>query len=69
MPQNITLRLKDNSVNVLGTDPAKIDPAEDRHKFSYVLDSIDVAQPEWVEVTSLDAANNPLTMLGAFGVL
>lgn len=33
-----------------------IDTAEDRHKFSAVLDSIGVDQPEWVEVTSLDAA-------------
>ncbi|KAI5986862.1 hypothetical protein EDD15DRAFT_1520416 [Pisolithus albus] len=56
LPQNIALRLKDNGVNVLGTDPAKIDAAEDRHKFSSVLDSIDVDQPEWIEVTSIDAA-------------
>lgn len=33
-----------------------IDTAEDRHKFSSVLDSIGVDQPEWCEVTSLDAA-------------
>lgn len=56
LPQNIALRLKDNGVNVLGTDPAKIDAAEDRHKFSSVLDSIGVDQPEWTEVTSVDAA-------------
>ncbi|KAI6116029.1 hypothetical protein F5141DRAFT_1100556 [Pisolithus sp. B1] len=56
LPQNIALRLKDNGVNVLGTDPAKIDAAEDRHKFSSVLDSINVDQPEWTEVTSVDAA-------------
>ncbi|TCD64558.1 carbamoyl-phosphate synthase (glutamine-hydrolyzing) cpa2 [Steccherinum ochraceum] len=56
LPQNIALRLKDNGVNVLGTDPASIDKAEDRHKFSSILDSIGVDQPEWCEVTSLDAA-------------
>jgi carbamoyl-phosphate synthase large subunit len=56
LPQNIALRLKENGVNVLGTDPSKIDTAEDRHKFSSVLDSIDVDQPEWTEVTNLDAA-------------
>jgi carbamoyl-phosphate synthase large subunit len=33
-----------------------IDNAEDRHKFSSILDSIGVDQPDWVEVTSLDAA-------------
>lgn len=56
MPQNIALRLKENDVRVLGTDPLQIDTAEDRHKFSAVLDSIGVDQPQWTEVTTLDAA-------------
>ncbi|KAF9039443.1 carbamoyl-phosphate synthase [Hymenopellis radicata] len=45
LPQNIALRLKHNGVKVLGTDPEQIDNAEDRHKFSSILDSIDVDQP------------------------
>ncbi|KAI0918966.1 hypothetical protein AcV5_002007 [Taiwanofungus camphoratus] len=56
LPQNIALRLKHNDVNVLGTDPEKIDNAEDRHKFSSILDSIGVDQPEWTEVSSVAAA-------------
>ncbi|KDN42316.1 hypothetical protein RSAG8_06807, partial [Rhizoctonia solani AG-8 WAC10335] len=56
LPQNIALRLKETGINVLGTDPSMIDTAEDRHKFSGVLDKIGVDQPEWTEVTSLDAA-------------
>lgn len=56
LPQNIALRLKKDGVHVLGTDPDKIDTAEDRHKFSSVLDSIGVDQPEWCEVTNLGAA-------------
>ena len=56
LPQNIALRLKQSGVNVLGTDPEKIDTAEDRHKFSSVLDKVGVDQPEWTEVTSVDAA-------------
>lgn len=56
LPQNIALRLKHTGVNVLGTDPEQIDRAEDRHKFSSVLDSINVDQPDWTEVTSLEAA-------------
>lgn len=56
LPQNIALRLKENNVNVLGTDPEKIDSAEDRHKFSQILDSIGVDQPEWAEVTTVNAA-------------
>ncbi|KAJ3773337.1 carbamoyl-phosphate synthase [Lentinula raphanica] len=56
LPQNIALRLKKANVNVLGTDPEQIDNAEDRHKFSSVLDSIGVDQPEWTEVTTVAAA-------------
>jgi carbamoyl-phosphate synthase large subunit len=56
LPQNIALRLKQSGVTVLGTDPEQIDTAEDRHKFSAVLDSIGVDQPDWAEVTSLEAA-------------
>ncbi|PPQ88452.1 hypothetical protein CVT25_011577 [Psilocybe cyanescens] len=56
LPQNIALRLKNSGVNVLGTDPKQIDTAEDRHKFSSVLDKIGVDQPEWTEATSLEAA-------------
>ena len=56
LPQNIALRLKESGVAVLGTDPEQIDKAEDRHKFSSVLDSIGVDQPEWAELSSLDAA-------------
>ncbi|EIW80636.1 carbamoyl-phosphate synthase [Coniophora puteana RWD-64-598 SS2] len=56
LPQNIALKLKESGVNVLGTDPDMIDKAEDRHKFSSVLDSIGVDQPEWAEVTTLEAA-------------
>ena len=56
LPQSIALRLKNSGINVLGTDPKQIDMAEDRHKFSSVLDSIGVDQPEWSEVSSLKAA-------------
>ncbi|KAF4621341.1 hypothetical protein D9613_000842 [Agrocybe pediades] len=56
LPQNIALRLSQNGVNVLGTDPKQIDNAEDRHKFSSVLDKIGVDQPQWTEATSLEAA-------------
>lgn len=57
LPQNIALRLKETGgCNVLGTDPLRIDSAEDRHKFSGILDSIGVDQPEWIEATSVDVA-------------
>ena len=56
LPQNIALRLKDRGVNVLGTDPEMIDSAEDRHKFSAILDREGIDQPEWVEATNAEDA-------------
>lgn len=56
--------MKNNDVNVLGTDPQQIDTAEDRHKFSSVLDKIGVDQPEWTEATSLDAAKDFANKVG-----
>ncbi|KAJ1021753.1 hypothetical protein NDA13_005367 [Ustilago tritici] len=56
LPQNIALRLKETGVNVLGTDPLMIDSAEDRHKFSSILDNVGVDQPEWTEATSVEKA-------------
>ncbi|CAG8671749.1 5026_t:CDS:2 [Cetraspora pellucida] len=58
LPQNIALRLHENKVNVLGTSPVSIDKAEDRFKFSKVLDEIGVDQPEWKELSSLEEAES-----------
>lgn len=53
LPQNIALKLQETGkAKVLGTDPNDIDKAEDRHKFSQILDSIGVDQPAWKELTS-----------------
>lgn len=56
LPQNIALKLQDNGAKVLGTDPRDIDKAEDRHKFSSILDSIGIDQPAWKELSSIEAA-------------
>lgn len=54
LPQNIALRLQETgSARILGTDPKDIDRAEDRQKFSEILDSIGVDQPAWKELTSV----------------
>ncbi|KAF9886658.1 carbamoyl-phosphate synthase (glutamine-hydrolyzing) cpa2 [Aspergillus nanangensis] len=59
LPQNIALRLQETGgAHVLGTDPKDIDRAEDRHKFSSILDSIGVDQPAWKELTSVADAEN-----------
>ncbi|GAA5857005.1 hypothetical protein JCM8547_007911 [Rhodosporidiobolus lusitaniae] len=64
LPQNIALRLKETGVKVLGTDPAMIDSAEDRHKFSAILDAHNVDQPAWVEASSVDAAKEFANRVG-----
>ncbi|KAB2577894.1 putative carbamoyl-phosphate large subunit protein [Lasiodiplodia theobromae] len=57
LAQNIALKLQEvGKANVLGTDPNDIDKAEDRHKFSQILDSIGVDQPKWKELTSFEEA-------------
>lgn len=57
LPQNIALRLQETGkANVLGTNPVNIDKAEDRQKFSAILDSIGLDQPAWKELTSVAEA-------------
>ena len=56
VPNNLALPLQAANVNILGTAPNMIDSAEDRNKFSRILDNIGVDQPEWREVTSTDDA-------------
>ncbi len=57
LPQNIALKLQETGhAKVLGTDPKDIDKAEDRHKFSQILDDIGVDQPAWRELTSFAEA-------------
>ncbi|KAG0672868.1 carbamoyl-phosphate synthase (glutamine-hydrolyzing) cpa2 [Pichia californica] len=58
LPQNIALKLQNNGAKILGTNPEDIDKAEDRHKFSSILDTIGIDQPEWKELTSVKAAED-----------
>lgn len=53
---NIALSLHRQNVKILGTSPEMIDNAENRYKFSRMLDSIGVDQPAWKELTSIDEA-------------
>ncbi|MGK0290030.1 MAG: carbamoyl-phosphate synthase large subunit, partial [bacterium] len=55
---NLALPLSNMGANILGTSPEQIDRAEDRHKFSSLLDSIGIDQPEWSELTSLKEAED-----------
>lgn len=57
IPNNMALGLDgEPGVNILGTTPTNIDRAEDRDKYSSLMDSIGVDQPEWCELSSLDDA-------------
>ena len=53
IPNNLALRLDSQAVHILGTSAASIDNAEDRDKFSAMLDRIGVDQPEWRALTSM----------------
>ncbi len=56
VPNNLALQLAEAGVPLLGTPAASIDAAEDRHKFSRLLDELGIAQPAWRELVSLQDA-------------
>ncbi len=53
IPNNLATRLDADGVNILGTSAKSIDNAEDRHKFSSMLDELGIDQPRWRELTSM----------------
>ncbi|KAK6435646.1 Carbamoyl-phosphate synthase [Oleoguttula sp. CCFEE 5521] len=55
-PNNISLPLYRSNVKILGTSPEMIDTAENRYKFSRMLDRLGVDQPQWKELTSIEEA-------------
>ena len=57
IPNNLALPLHHQGVRILGTHPDSIDKAEDRHKFSALLDAINVDQPAWSELKTRDEAH------------
>ncbi len=54
IPNNLAMRLYDQHVPILGTSPVSIDNAEDRHKFSSMLDQLGIDQPRWKELSNMD---------------
>jgi len=55
IPNNLATRLEEAQAPILGTTAAMIDQAENRHKFSSIMDELGIAQPRWKELTSLEA--------------
>ena len=64
IPNNLAMRLDEQHVNILGTSAKSIDNAEDREKFSAMLDRIGVDQPRWKELTSMDDINEFVAEVG-----
>ena len=64
IPNNLAMRLDAQKVNILGTSAKSIDNAEDRDKFSAMLDRIGVDQPEWSALTSMDDINAFIQKVG-----
>ncbi len=56
IPNNLAMKLFDAGAVILGTDARDIDRAEDRHKFSALLEELNIDQPAWRELTDLDSA-------------
>lgn len=54
IPNNLAMRLHKEKIPVLGTKPVSIDRAENRHKFSAMLDCLKVDQPRWKELSSVN---------------
>ena len=64
IPNNLATRLDEQGVNILGTTAASIDNAEDRNKFSAMLDRLGVDQPRWRELTSMEDINEFIEEVG-----
>lgn len=56
LPNNIAMDLHHQKARILGTSPESIDGAENRFKFSRMLDRIGISQPQWKELTNLNSA-------------
>ena len=64
LPNNIAMDLHRQQARILGTSPESIDGAENRHKFSRMLDKIGISQPLWKKLTDLKAAIEFCTDVG-----
>ncbi|MDD5346603.1 MAG: carbamoyl-phosphate synthase (glutamine-hydrolyzing) large subunit, partial [Proteiniphilum sp.] len=64
IPNNLAMKLHRQQVPILGTSPLSIDRAENRHKFSAMLDELDIDQPRWKELTSFDEIDSFVEEVG-----
>jgi carbamoyl-phosphate synthase large subunit len=66
---NLAMHLHRAAVKVLGTSPDNIDRAEDRNKFSALLDELGIDQPRWFHMRDIADADKVVARLGGFPVL
>ena len=64
IPNNLAMKLDKENVPILGTKAYNIDRAEDRHKFSAMLDSLGIDQPRWRELTSFEDIDDFIAEVG-----
>ena len=64
IPNNLAVRLHKQGIPILGTTAEKIDNAEDRNKFSAMLDSLKVDQPRWSQLTTIEDVNRFIAEVG-----
>ncbi len=64
IPNNLALKLDKAGVSILGTSASSIDNAEDRHKFSSMLDTMAIDQPRWRELTTLEEVYKFVDIVG-----
>jgi carbamoyl-phosphate synthase large subunit len=69
IPNNLAIRLHEAGIPIVGTCPTQIDRAEDRGKFSALLDELGIDQPRWAHITDPDKAEEQVAALGGFPVL
>ena len=69
VPNNLAIRLHRAGVRILGTSPESIDTAEDRSKFSSLLDRLEVDQPKWAHLTDFSEMDGLVDRLGGYPVL
>ena len=64
IPNNLAMKLYRQQVPILGTSPISIDRAENRHKFSSMLDQLGIDQPAWKELTSMEEIDEFIAKVG-----
>jgi carbamoyl-phosphate synthase large subunit len=64
IPNNLAMKCHQYGLTLLGTSPLNIDGAENRHKFSALLDDLQIDQPQWKELTDIEAAKSFANSVG-----